>query len=219
MSRNTRRLTALARIRQTVGNSSADSMSKEREHIFCIRDGDQIRARRSQVEFGHKRHKSTRAFIFDDRTKWEFRGDGELRHFSVGAILWRRNGRRREYCLFRTRRHPIGYYMIPAGHLEISEVPEEAARREIDEETKLKVLSFKLRHKGEVYPDQCRRGADYHYWYLYIGECIGEPQLSHAHDVIGWFGRDEVMNKLRLTEAAGYFFGKYFKEEPRNVRN
>lgn len=219
MKQRTDRLAVLAKVRQTVGDNSDQGKVKE-TLIFCIEDGELLPdAKFWQIRYKHEDHTNDRAFIFHPTTKWEFRDDGELRHFGAGAILWRQyddEGKRR-YCLFRRRTHPIGYYTIPGGHLEMGEDPQAAALREAYEETLLGVLSVELFCEEEV-KEECRRGSDYHFWHLYHCQCTGEPRVSDEADVIGWFTRDEIINELLLTKPAGYFFGKLFNEMPRKVR-
>ena len=219
MKPGTDRLAVLSKIRQTVGDSS-DQGTVEETLVFCIEDGERLPdARFWQIKYTHGGHTHDRAFVFYPTTKWEFRDDGELRHFSVGAVLWQQydDEHERRYCLFRRRTHPIGYYTIPAGHLEMGEDPQVAALREVYEETQLGVLSVELLYAEEVH-DECRRGADYHFWHLYLCQCTGEPRLSDEGDVIGWFTRDEIMDALPLTRPTGYFLDKLFGEIPRKVR-
>jgi ADP-ribose pyrophosphatase YjhB (NUDIX family) len=219
MKPRTDRLAVLAKIRRTVGDRSDQGKVKQ-TLVFCIEDGERLPdAKFWQVRYTHGDHTHDRAFVFYPTTKWEFRDDGELRHFSVGAILWRQydDERERRYCLFRRRTHPIGYYTIPAGHLEMGEDPQVAALREAYEETQLGVLSAELLYEEEV-RDECRRGADYHFWHLYLCQCTGEPRMSDEGDVIGWFTRDEITGELPLTRPTGYFLGQLFGETPRNAR-
>jgi ADP-ribose pyrophosphatase YjhB (NUDIX family) len=178
------RLSVLAKIRQMVGDSSEQGKVKE-TLIFCIEDGELIRnAQFRERQYTHQDHTNDRAFIFFPTTKWAFNDEGELRHFSVGTILFRQDKDERRYCLFRRRTHPIGYYTIPAGHLEMGEDPRAAALREAYEETQLGVVSAELFCEEEML-DECRRGADYHVWSLYLCQCIGEPRLSDEADVMG----------------------------------
>ena len=60
----------------------------------------------------------------------------------VGAIVIAldRNGR----ILLQQRKHPAGYWAIPGGLMELSESVEDTARRELYEETKLKVETLHL---------------------------------------------------------------------------
>lgn len=217
MDRIRDRLSVLKKIRPIVGGNSGQGQVRETK-IFCIEDGDLLTAEFWQPEgYQHGDHANPRALIFDATAKWEFREDGELRHFAAGAILWRQGTQEREYCLFRRRAHPIGYYTIPAGHLEMGEDPQVAALREVYEETQLAALTVELLYREEI-RDECRRGADYHAWHLYLCECIGEPRTSEEADVIGWYRRAEIVNELRLTRPTGLFFGRYFGEMPKHIR-
>ena len=92
-----------------------------------------------------------------------------------------------------------------------------AALREAYEETQLGVLSVEFLYKEEI-KEECRRGSEYHVWYLYACQCIGEPRLSEEGDMIGWFTRKEIMNDLSLVKAVGYFLAKFFNELPSKIR-
>ena len=67
--------------------------------------------------------------------------------------------------------------------------------------------------------DQCRRGCDYHVWYAYLCQCVGETRLSEEGDVLGWFTRQEIINELKLNKPTGTFFSQLFGEEPGSVRS
>lgn len=219
------RLAILSKIKQMVGDNSEGCKVEEimRSHnlqdalIFCFEDGDLLLdANFRQREYKHKDHTSDRAYIFSPTTKWEFMNSGELRHYTVGAILWKQDNIERQYCLFRRRTHPIGQYTIPAGHLEMNEHPEMAVLREIYEETQLSVLSTRYLWEEEL-EDECRRGANYHYWYLYLCQSIGEPRISDEADVIGWYTCDEILNKLQLTTSTDYLLRKFFVKHKREI--
>jgi NADH pyrophosphatase NudC (nudix superfamily) len=169
MEYQSNRLCILTKIRNIIGNNSAEGKveqallaSKRNPQqdalIFCAEDGESITREFWQTEYRHAGHSHTRAFVFDAKIKWEFRDDGELRHFAVGAILWRQEKDARRYCLFRRRTHPIGCFTIPAGHLEMGESPKAAAQREAFEETQMSILSIELFYEGEI-NEECRRAA------------------------------------------------------------
>ena len=219
------RLTILNKLRGSVGDRSADAKLAEPQ-VFCVEDGDPIPPEFRQPElYTHNDHANPRAFIFEPATRWEFRDDGELQHFSAAAILWRWERDAKRYCLIRRRRHPIGYYTIPAGHVEMGENPRETALREAYEETQLGIVSVEplagsaSSEEGREIQDECRRGADYHRWHLFSCQCVGEPRLSDEGDAIGWFTQDEIINDLKLNKPTGIFFGELFGRQPRHVRN
>lgn len=217
------RLAVLNQIRAAIGGQSAVGKLED-TRVFCIEDGEPIPEHSWRPEwYRHLDHVNQRAFLFDPTMKWEFRADGELRHYSAGAVLWRREENEDRYCLFRRRRYPIGYYTIPAGHMDMGEQPQEAALREAYEETQLGVVSVEpLGNRSDPQSmeirDQCRRGSDYHVWNFYLCQCVGEPRLSEEGDMVGWFTRDEILGKLRLNRPTGICFGELFGEQPGHVR-
>lgn len=211
------RLTLLAQIRQEVGERLEDGRVQGRM-TFCIEDGARLGPEaREPAGYRHDTHFHPRAFIFDPVTQFEFRPDGELLHFAVGGLLWREEADGPRYCLFRRRMHPTGYYTLPAGHLELGETPDLTLRREVYEETGLGVLSAELLFEGEL-PDDCRRGADYHYWHAYLCPCIGEPALCNESDIVGWYTRAEILRDLPLTYPTGVICERLFGEWPARVR-
>jgi len=207
----------LAKIRQTVGDNSEEHRVQA-PTVFCIEDGELLpEARFTQINYPHDDHVHDRAFIFDRGTKWDFTPEGELRHYSAGAILWRQEEDGPRYCLFRRRLHPIACYTLPAGHIEMGEEPQVAALREVYEETGLAVVESQLWYMEDVV-EECRRGVDLHHWHLYVCQAVGEPRTSDEADIIGWYRREEILHDLMLTKATGHFYGKYFGEPAQHVR-
>lgn len=214
---NASRSEILNHIRNEVGDRLEDGRVKERVS-YCIADGVRLDAgAREAGGYRHGDHFHPRAFTFDKVTRFEFRPDGELLHFAAGGLLWRDEEDGRRYCLFRRRLHPTGCFTIPAGHVEQGEAPELAMRREIFEETGLGVLTAEPLFEGELL-DECRRGADYHYWYAYLCRCIGEPSLSNESDIVGWYTPAEILHDLPLTRPTGVFFERLLGERPEHVR-
>lgn len=211
------RLQILNTIRPLVGDNLDAGLVRD-PVVFCIADGARLAGHRdARSAYEHAGHVYDRAFVFDPRVPWEFRGDGELRHLSVGAILWRAYGGEPRYCLLRRTTYPIGYYTIPAGHVDTGEEPLTSVLRETYEETGLAVIRAELLYAQEEIADACRRGANYHTWHLYLCECLGEPHLSDEGDVIGWYTRQEILENLPLTRPAAHFLGRYFDAVPRIV--
>ena len=208
----------LADLRTRLGDSDAERRVTARQ-IYCIEDGALLTDLPVwTTAYQHGDHVHERAFVFDPAMRWEYRPDGELRHFTVAMILWRAGPAERQYCLFRRAAHPIGFYPMPAGHLEIGEVPQEAALREAYEETRLGVINTHRLGAAEELADECLRGANFHVWYVFMGEAIGEATLSHEGDIIGWYTEREILQELPLTSPAGYFFARLFGQTPRSMR-
>jgi ADP-ribose pyrophosphatase YjhB (NUDIX family) len=207
----------LSQIRGIVGDRLEDGRLHERMN-FCIADGARLGPdARRPAGFVHADHLNPRAFVFDPVTRFEFRADGELVHHAAGAVLWHDEAGERRYCLLRRRAHPVGFYTIPAGHVEQGEAPATTMRREVYEETGLAVLSAEPLYEGEML-DECRRGADYHIWYAYMCECIGEPRLSDEADIVGWYTRAEIINDLPLTRPTAELLAQHWGERPRRAR-
>lgn len=62
---------------------------------------------------------------------------------SCGAVLWRINNGKREYLLILNKKgNAYGHWGFPKGHVEEGETEEETARREILEETGIRLSSF-----------------------------------------------------------------------------
>lgn len=85
-----------------------------------------------------------------------------------------------------------GYYDIPGGKIEEGETPEEAAIREMQEETGLKVK--KLKPKGKMiieYPNKV-----FELTVFLSDECEGEPQ-EFEENTSEWMDIDELLQKER----------------------
>jgi ADP-ribose pyrophosphatase YjhB (NUDIX family) len=95
-----------------------------------------------------------------------------------------------------------GYYDLPAGHLEKEETFKEGAVRELEEETKLKVLPEDLRlihaYQNYNYPDRP------HYGYIFQARrWNGIPQIGEPDkcDDLAFFPLDKLPTKITPTSA------------------
>jgi len=204
---------ALRKVKNIVGTSSTRTKITD-TLIFCIDCGEPLSADFRAYGFQHAdgSHASERAFILYPTTPFAIapmdKQELVLKHLSVGTILWRKEKDGPRYCLFRSRTFPVGKYCFPAGHLEKDEDRKEAALREAYEETGLGVISISQKPLKKDFWEGCRRGSNYHDWYCFVCECIGEPHLCEEADLVGWFTRKEVMTMIRqkkLMEPCEYF--------------
>jgi len=105
--------------------------------------------------------------------------------------------------LIKRRSYPFGY-TFPGGHLEYNEDPWHALKREIFEETGLKVEKAKLIFNDKLDITKCRYGADSHIWYLYQCWCPDQRIiLNPESEEIETFSLEETL-KLDLTPPARY---------------
>jgi len=82
-----------------------------------------------------------------------------------------------------------GHWSIPAGAIEEGESQEEAARRELFEETKIEAGD--LRFLGELEGlRSARRGSEPFFVYLYETEEILFPVLDFEHTEYGYFRKE-----------------------------
>jgi len=91
---------------------------------------------------------------------------------SVGVIIENSLG---HILLIDRATFPYGY-AAPAGHTEIGEAPEDAARREVVEEVGLTLQDLTLVWRG-VIQNPCRRGYDEHEWWVYRAKA---PELARV---------------------------------------
>lgn len=83
-----------------------------------------------------------------------------------------------------------GYYDIPGGKIEKGETPEEAAIREMKEETGIKVK--KLKSKGKIIIEYPKR--IFNLTIFFSAECEGEPQ-EFEENTSEWIDIEELLKK------------------------
>ena len=109
---------------------------------------------------------SPRALIIDPAISWWLGDDGEYWHETAGTFV---RNLRDEFLFFERVKYPFGL-TIPAGHVDRSESPVDAARRELFEEAGfgLPLRAFKLVVFEKMLGDECYRGSDAHRWNAYV---------------------------------------------------
>ncbi len=129
--------------------------------------------------------------------------NGQELHYSVGAVI-ERDGK---YLLIDRTNPPFGFAGV-GGHIDEGENPEEAIKREVEEESGLKVNSFKQIGEEEILWNFCKSGTPAHYWKLYKCDTEGEIK-GQAEEMksISWYTKEE-MEKLSLEPVWRYWFEK-----------
>lgn len=124
-------------------------------------------------------------------------------HYSVGALIKKEE----KYLLIDRVQPPFGFAGI-AGHIDEGEDSEQALRREVEEESGLKIEELRLLFEEELNWNWCSKGVRIHYWYLYECEVSGEIKENFAETKsIGWYNTEEI-KKLKLEPAWEYWFKK-----------
>lgn len=126
-------------------------------------------------------------------------------HKSVGAIIRNKKG---EILMIERKKFPLGW-ACPAGHVDKGESPEEALRREVKEETGLKIEDFKLLVHEFVEWNECSKGVRGHDWYVYEAvDFEGEIKKADAEAKnIKWVDSSKL-RELELEEV----WKKWFKQ-------
>jgi 8-oxo-dGTP pyrophosphatase MutT (NUDIX family)/predicted RNA-binding Zn-ribbon protein involved in translation (DUF1610 family) len=150
---------------------------------------------------------SPRLIIIDPKVKyWIDEATKEYWHESVGIFVFNKNN---EALFFKRILFPF-VYTIPAGHLDVGENLEEAVKRELFEETGIKINDVKLFSEEDILNDQCRRGADNHRWHLFIARLDDEPKVKINREGLEpiWLSLSEALKK-ELTIPVKYFIEKH----------
>lgn len=153
---------------------------------------------------------SPRLVIIDPKVKyWVDEATKEYWHESVGIFVFNKNN---EALFFKRILFPF-VYTIPAGHLDFDENIEEAVKRELFEETEIKIDQVKLFSEEDVLNDQCRRGADNHRWHLFVARLEGESEIKINREGLEpvWLSLPEALKK-ELSVPVKYFIEKYGKD-------
>lgn len=146
-----------------------------------------------------------RSLVIDPQIVWWKDKEGNYWHESVGVLVFNED----KMLMFKRTIFPFAV-TIPSGHLDVGEDPYTAAKRELKEETRLKVASLDLLTVEPVEGDQCRRGANNHLWHLYKVD-VKNPKVI-INDEGGkpiWLNREDAL-KEDLVFPVRHFLNKGF---------
>lgn len=148
-----------------------------------------------------------RLIIIDPKIKWWVDDiTKEYWHEVVGVFVFNEANK----ALFFERTHYPFVFTIPAGHVDVDEIPEVAAKRELLEETGLVVDNLKLIFDDDMYDDKCRRGADSHKWHLFVTKVSGIENIKINNEGLKpvWLSLEEVLKK-EITNPLRDSINKY----------
>lgn len=129
--------------------------------------------------------------------------NGQPMHYSVGALIKKGD----KYLLIDRTIPPFGF-AGPAGHIDKGESAAQSLKREVEEESGLKVQKCKLLFEEELDWNWCSVGVRIHYWYLFECEATGKIKRNHEETKsIGLYSADEI-KKLKLESVWEYWFKK-----------
>lgn len=122
----------------------------------------------------------------------------------VAAALIEKDGK---YLMINRRLPPFGFAGI-GGHIDFRENAIHALRREVREESGLKVTKHKLLFEQEIDRNRCIMGFNIHYWYLFDCKVTGKIKKDFLEaKSIGWYSVDEI-KKLKLEPIWRYWLKK-----------
>lgn len=124
---------------------------------------------------------------------WYHRPEGIPEHVSAGGVVARREGER-IYIAFATERD-LAEYVLPKGHVDAGENLEQAARREIEEETGLADLTLlnQLGMKARLSYSKTSWKKT-HYFLFYTEQEHATPTDAENHDALIWQPLDALTN-------------------------
>jgi 8-oxo-dGTP pyrophosphatase MutT (NUDIX family) len=229
----------LVKVAKIVGCQNPDG-GLQKDHGFCIRKGHDIKITGGQQHFPCPECGTDtveRALVFRKKARFRIEvAERRVYHYSAGgAVFCQFDGEAfRRVLLLRGTTHPVGAYSTPAGHWDIGEDAPEAAKREMWEETGIKLECLELEAEVTKQPtlleEECRRGSDHHYWRFFIFSC--RPEDSEARlrpheeesrnigeaDMLGWIPVPQILEgRFNLIKPVGTFLSMYLGQDIPNI--
>jgi 8-oxo-dGTP pyrophosphatase MutT (NUDIX family) len=138
-------------------------------------------------------------------------GSGQAgRHFTVAVfVVW-------EGRVLLHRHHKLGMWLPPGGHIEEDELPDEAAVREVWEETGVRVELVGEKREDIVDPVQLHRPAGVqlenigpehqHIDLIYFAKPFGSAEIrdEFADEKVGWYGPEDWDGMRVNAEVRGW---------------
>ena len=141
-------------------------------------------------------------FTAGGQTKEGKAKNGVKKHYGVGVIIKEKG----KILVFDRTFFPFGWACV-AGHVREGDTPEETARREVTEETGLKVTKLKKLFRKEMIGNRCSRGVSVHDWTVFEAKAKGKIKKGHEASETRWV-EPKALAKLKLEPVWETFFKK-----------
>src|SRR4051794_39622769 len=109
----------------------------------------------------------------------------------VGVVVWRDG----KILLIQRGRAPrLGQWSLPGGGQQLGETTEQAARREVQEETALSLVRIELLTVVDLVERDAASAIQYHYTLIdFVAQAgPGEARAGDDAAAVGWFAPDEI---------------------------
>lgn len=155
---------------------------------------------------------NSRSLVIDNKIVWWVDEKNNYWHESVGAVVF--NNESKILCLMR-KIYPFAY-TLPAGHLDAGENSISAVKRELLEETGLKIPSkkFELIAEFDLARESCRRGSDHHRWHLFktaLPSNISIDKVNDEANSYSWLSVGQLLKKRNVVFPLRYILKTYGK--------
>ena len=136
-------------VADTLGHEKNPAQGLPKDYAFCLRCHKPIELTSKQFFpcDGCGKKNATRALVFRKEAQFmiDIAGSRVYHYSSGGAVFCQFGGEKfRRVLLMRGTTHPVGIYSTPAGHWDLKESAQMAAKREIEEETGLSMRHLTL---------------------------------------------------------------------------
>lgn len=123
-----------------------------------------------------------------------------VKEYSAGVVLFKETDSQRKYLILH---YPSGHFDFPKGHLEKNENEEQAARRELTEETGIAIADFYPGFQTEMTYDFRRHNHKVHKKVTFFLAETGVSQviISHEHQGYLWLGFEDALVKITFENA------------------